>query len=80
MFGMDALENELASSGYAVDRSSLVEDWKKQCTALFDEATLAMPTEAWHHKGGREGRHTEHMGFLLAEMQFMQRAYPGAKW
>ena len=80
MFGMDALESELANAGYAVDRALLVDEWKKQCTALFDEATLAMPTEAWHHKGGREGRHTEHMGFLLAEMQFMQRAYPGAKW
>lgn len=80
MFGMDALENELENAGYAVDRALLVDEWKKQCTALFDEATLVMPTEAWHHKGGREGRHTEYMGFLLAEMQFMQRAYPGAKW
>ena len=80
MFAMDALESELANAGYAVDRTIMVDEWKKQCTSLFDEATLVMPTEAWHHKGGREGRHTEHMGFLLAEMQFMQRAYPGAKW
>jgi len=80
MFLMDALESEMVSAGYAVDRALLVDEWKKQCVALFDEATLVVPTEAWHHKGGREGRHTEHMGYLLAEMQFLQRAYPGAKW
>jgi len=64
MFLMDALESEMVSAGYAVDRALLVDEWKKQCVALFDEATLVVPTEAWHHKGGREGRHTEHMGYL----------------
>lgn len=80
MFLMDSLELELVNAGYAVDRALLVDEWKKQCFALFDEATLVIPTEVWHHNGGREGRHTEHMGYLLAEMQFLQRAYPGAKW
>lgn len=80
MFSMDSLEMELAKTGYAVDRSVMVDEWKRQCSALFEEATLSLPTEAWHHKGGRDGRHTEHMGYLLAEMQYLQRAYPGAKW
>jgi ring-1,2-phenylacetyl-CoA epoxidase subunit PaaC len=80
MFLMDSLEMELAKTGYAVDRSVMVDEWKRQCSALFEEATLSLPTEAWHHKGGRDGRHTEHMGYLLAEMQYLQRAYPGAKW
>ncbi|MFN5619718.1 MAG: 1,2-phenylacetyl-CoA epoxidase subunit PaaC [Flavobacteriales bacterium] len=80
MFLMDSLETELAKTEYAVDRSVMVDEWKRQCSALFEEATLLLPTEAWHHKGGRDGRHTEHMGYLLAEMQYLQRAYPGAKW
>ena len=51
---------------------------------LLDEATLAAPAEAWQHgvktPGGKKGIHTEHLGYILAEMQFLQRAYPGARW
>ena len=45
-----------------------------------DEATLTMPEDGWFHKGGRIGRHTEHLGYMLADMQFMQRTYPNSKW
>jgi ring-1,2-phenylacetyl-CoA epoxidase subunit PaaC len=38
------------------------------------------PAEAWMHSGGKQGRHSEHLGYMLAEMQFLQRAYPGAQW
>ncbi|MEO0319160.1 MAG: phenylacetate-CoA oxygenase subunit PaaI, partial [Pseudomonadota bacterium] len=38
------------------------------------------PVDAWMQSGGKQGRHTEHLGYLLAEMQFLQRAYPGAQW
>ena len=48
-----------------------------RCSAL---ATLARPRDGWMHSGGRTGRHTEHLGHLLSELQYMQRAYPGAKW
>ncbi len=46
---------------------------------IFAEATLTMPSpDAWMQRGGKQGRHSEHLGFILAEMQFLQRAYPGA--
>jgi ring-1,2-phenylacetyl-CoA epoxidase subunit PaaC len=44
------------------------------------EATLAVPASAYMQRGGKQGVHTEHLGFVLAEMQFLQRAYPGARW
>jgi ring-1,2-phenylacetyl-CoA epoxidase subunit PaaC len=48
---------------------------------ILAEATLAMPpADAWMQRGGKQGRHSEHLGFILAEMQFLQRAYPGAQW
>ena len=48
--------------------------------AVLDEATIARPPEQLMQTGGRAGRHTEHLGFILADMQFLQRAYPRAKW
>ena len=48
--------------------------------AILQEATLARPVEEWSVRGGREGMHTEHLGYLLAELQFLQRAYPGQQW
>jgi ring-1,2-phenylacetyl-CoA epoxidase subunit PaaC len=48
--------------------------------ATLNEATLQMPVSGWMHKGGREGKHTEHLGHLLSELQFVQRAYPNSKW
>ncbi len=47
---------------------------------VFAEATLTVPQGVWMQKGGKEGRHTEHLGFILAELQYMQRTYPGAEW
>ena len=64
--------------------SSLKAAWDKTVAAVLDEATLAAPAEAWQHgvktPGGKKGIHTEHLGYILAEMQFLQRAYPGARW
>jgi ring-1,2-phenylacetyl-CoA epoxidase subunit PaaC len=56
--------------------------WNETVKNVLDEATLKMPTTptGWNFKGGREGKHSEHLGFILAEMQFLQRAYPDAKW
>ena len=47
---------------------------------VLDEATLSMPTNTWRQEGGKEGRHTENLGYILAEMQFLQRTYPEAQW
>ncbi|MGH9392874.1 MAG: 1,2-phenylacetyl-CoA epoxidase subunit PaaC [Terriglobales bacterium] len=54
--------------------------WLEEVAKTFAQATLEIPSATWMHKGGRHGVHTEALGHLLAEMQFLQRAYPGAEW
>jgi ring-1,2-phenylacetyl-CoA epoxidase subunit PaaC len=56
------------------------QQWQQRVEEVFNEATLPVPGDAWMQTGGKEGRHTEHMGFILAEMQSMQRAYPNSEW
>ena len=73
-------EKALLASGISVDRSTLRGDWEAQITGLLIEATLTPPAGEWTINGGRDGVHTEFHGRLLAEMQFMQRAYPGLDW
>jgi len=80
MFVMSAEEKSLATAGIAVDRSILQANWETAVHALMREATLEIPDGDWTISGGREGIHTEHLGYLLAEMQFLQRAYPGLQW
>ena len=58
----------------------LEQNWNEKLDTVLAEATLARPTVQWMDGGGRRGRHTEHFGYLIAEMQFLQRAYPGARW
>jgi ring-1,2-phenylacetyl-CoA epoxidase subunit PaaC len=60
--------------------SNIKNDWLDKVKNVFEEATLQIPGEAWMHSGGKKGIHTEHLGYILAEMQFMQRAYPGLEW
>lgn len=73
-------EKELSATGIATDVEALHEDWKKKITTVFEEAGLQLPASAWAQSGGKEGKHTEHLGFLLAEMQYLQRTYPNATW
>ncbi len=84
MFSADAVDIELAEGGTAPDPRALREPWLAAVGAVIAEATLAMPTGEWmqgaRRGGGKQGVHTEHLGHLLAEMQFLQRAYPGASW
>lgn len=63
-----------------IDSATIKEDWMKKVAAVFSEAGLDIPKQTWAQAGGKEGRHTEYMGFLLAEMQHLQRAYPNATW
>ncbi|MDE3185763.1 MAG: phenylacetate-CoA oxygenase subunit PaaC [Bacteroidota bacterium] len=63
-----------------VDVSSIKNDWLEKVNSVFKEGTLAVPGESWMQSGGKNGIHTEHLGYILAEMQFMQRAYPGLEW
>lgn len=81
MFRPDAVDEVLEAQGAVRDVAALREPWLAQLRHTFAEATLTLPPpEAWMQKGGKQGRHGEHLGFLLAEMQFLQRAYPGAQW
>jgi len=80
LFAADAVDERLAAQGVACDPARLREPWLKHVTEVCREATLTLPNGFWMQKGGKQGRHTEHLGYLLAEMQFLQRAYPGAKW
>ncbi len=80
MFESDAVEQALIAQGIAVDPTLLQAEWERSVDSVLAEATLARPTAGWMQSGGRSGRHSEHLGHLLAEMQFLQRAYPGATW
>ena len=68
------------SAGYGVDLSIIKNEWDKKVKAVFEEATLTIPENTWMQSGGKEGKHTENLGFILAEMQFLQRAYPNSEW
>ncbi|MFV0383975.1 1,2-phenylacetyl-CoA epoxidase subunit PaaC [Paracoccus sp. (in: a-proteobacteria)] len=81
MFTSDAVDEAVTASGIAPALDDLRADWDKTVSEILDEATLRRPEGRFDvHKGGKQGRHTEHLGYVLAEMQFLQRAYPGASW
>jgi ring-1,2-phenylacetyl-CoA epoxidase subunit PaaC len=80
LFETDAVEQELAAGGIAVDRSSLRDAWRSEVTRVMTAATLTVPDDGFMQRGGRAGKHTEHLGHLLAEMQIVARSYPGAEW
>jgi len=80
MFEMDDTDRALIESGVAVDPAALQPKWLKTVSGIVNEATLALPGTAWMQNGGRSGRHSEHLGHLLSELQSMQRTFPGASW
>lgn len=80
MFLATGFELQAVSEGYGVDLSMIKNEWDKKVKAVFEEATLTVPENKWMQSGGKEGRHTENLGFILAEMQFLQRAYPNSEW
>jgi len=63
-----------------VDAALLKDEWLQKVQVVFEEATLEIPKSNWSQSGGKEGRHTEHLGFLLAEMQYLQRTFPNVTW
>jgi len=63
-----------------VDVSLLKNDWLQKVRSIFLEATLPVPEKVFMQSGGKEGKHTEHLGYILTQLQYMQRAYPGATW
>jgi ring-1,2-phenylacetyl-CoA epoxidase subunit PaaC len=73
-------EQDLAANEIIVDLSPLRTDWLAKVNEVFTEAGLSVPASAWMQTGGKDGRHTEELGYILAEMQFLQRAYPACEW
>lgn len=80
MFEADAVESALVAAGVAVAPADLRAGWDERVDAVLREATLSRPVNAGRQSGGRSGTHTEHLGYILADMQFLQRAYPDAVW
>lgn len=80
MFLAASYEPQGISEEFGVDLSEIQKHWDEKITSVFTEATLPLPGGTWMQSGGKEGRHTEYLGFILADMQFLQRAYPGADW
>lgn len=81
LFKPASYEKEAAENGYGVDVAELKEGWMQKIKNVFAEATLPIPDEnVWMQSGGKEGVHTEYLGYILADMQFLQRAYPGCEW
>lgn len=71
---------ETASGDFAVDVAALEKEWTQRVSAILLEAGLRMPTNQVMQYGGKEGKHTEHMGYILTELQYMQRTYPAMNW
>ena len=82
LFEATSYELKAASEGFGVNVSLLKNDWDKKVKEVFEEATLPIPTKEMNRIkwSGKEGKHSEHLGYILAEMQFLQRAYPGCEW
>lgn len=76
----DDVDRAAASAGLAPLPSTLAPAWRATVERVLAEATLAQPADPWWQRGGRQGRHSEHLGYLLAEMQVVHRAHPGAVW
>jgi len=80
LFLSDAIDAEAVASGSGVDVESLRARWRQTVDRVIGEATLTVPKDGFAPRGGRTGRHTEHLGRMLADMQSLARAHPGAAW
>lgn len=80
LYTPDELDLELAARDLAPDLKQLENLYLRKVRDIFDTATLSLPDTDFMQTGGKQGRHTEHLGHLLSDMQFLQRAYPGLTW
>jgi ring-1,2-phenylacetyl-CoA epoxidase subunit PaaC len=80
MFTPSQADNFALDAGIGVDIEALKEPWTVYVRGVLEQATLTVPSEPFMQEGGKEGRHSEHLGYILAELQFMQRAYPNMEW
>ncbi len=80
LFEQDELHESLMNQGIAPDLESIRKSFNETVDRVLTEATLKRPEDGYMQTRGRSGRHSEHMGPMLAEMQYLQRAYPGVEW
>ena len=80
MFEENEIVNLLVDKKIVVDHTSLKTEWKKIVENIVSESTLKLPEDGFMMSGGRSGRHSEHLGHILAEMQILPRSFPEAKW
>ncbi len=80
LFDMDEIDQAMLDAGIGVDATALRGSWDDMINEILEEATLTRPEDSWSVRGSKVGNHSEHLGYLLAEMQFLPRAYPDAKW
>jgi len=80
LFYEDEVDKNLTSTGLVPSLRGLKEEWEAIVNDVLTQATLVVPTNNWEQMGGRKGLHSEHLGFILTELQYMQRAYPGMEW
>lgn len=80
LFEQTDSEKEMIAEGIGVDTEKLKKSYYEQVEAILTEAGLQIPESKYFHSGGKQGIHTEYMGFILAELQYMQRTYPGVEW
>ncbi len=80
LFIADDIDRDVAAAGLGIDPSTLASAWRADIDRVLSEAALTVPQVAYMQRGGREGKHTEHLGHLLSEMQIVARSHPGATW
>ncbi|MCB5175884.1 1,2-phenylacetyl-CoA epoxidase subunit PaaC [Microvirga lenta] len=80
LFEADEVDQEMVRRGVGPDLGALREPWLGLMRATAEEATLTLPQPGWAQRGGKRGIHSEHLGYILADLQFLQRAYPNATW
>jgi ring-1,2-phenylacetyl-CoA epoxidase subunit PaaC len=80
LFAPDEVDNVFEAEFDGPDLHSIRERWVSEVGAILAEATVKMPADGYMQSGGKAGRHTEHLGYMIAEMQYLQRTHPGASW
>tara|TARA_B100001029_G_scaffold176761_1_gene180258 strand:- start:638 stop:1381 length:744 start_codon:yes stop_codon:yes gene_type:complete len=80
LFEMDDIDQKMYTEGIGVNNSSLKADWDKIVNETLKQSNLIRPIDGYMQSGSKNGMHTEHLGHLLSEMQFLPRAYPDAEW
>ena len=80
LFHYTEADQQMIADGVGVDTAKFKTAYYERVEAILEEATLSIPESKWFKKGGKEGIHTEHMGYLLNDLQFMQRTYPNMEW